>query len=223
MESEGRFGGKPYPEGMCPFPFRLPGQGFFPGGDGLWRDDASLDQQSSGALPLDGIVFLANDFGTLATFRKLQSRGYENPPTWRHLKARIRRAHLPERLIFCTNAIVGLRSADGARALEKQLWRTEPGFAAFCLEFFVYQIETLRPRLLVVLGPVARASLGAIMAIETNSAEIPTRAAIGNHTTSVHFCGHPYADFNLSAERKASDALVLQRAWEKAVVDRGWL
>jgi hypothetical protein len=75
---------------MSPFPFKLLGQGFFPGGDGLWRDDSALDQQSSGVLPIGGIVFLGNDFGTLTTYQKLRSKGFENPPTWRRLKERIR-------------------------------------------------------------------------------------------------------------------------------------
>jgi hypothetical protein len=75
METERRFSGEAYPAGMVSFPFKLRGQGFFPGGDGLWRDDAALDQESPGILPVGGAVFIANDFGTLASYLKLESKG----------------------------------------------------------------------------------------------------------------------------------------------------
>ena len=86
MEHECLFNGMPYPEGMTAFPDRLTGQGFFPGGDGLWRDDAHLNEASRCAVPIGGIMFLGNDFGTLSSFQQAIRRGYENPPTWRNLK-----------------------------------------------------------------------------------------------------------------------------------------
>jgi hypothetical protein len=58
----------PYPEGMTRFPFRLTGQGFFPGGDGLWREDNQLHLPCSGFLPPSGIMFVGQDFGTLQSF-----------------------------------------------------------------------------------------------------------------------------------------------------------
>src|SRR5215469_2237441 len=109
QEDEYRFGWRRYPVGMCSFPFRLTGQGFFPGGDGLWRNESELGAASRGILPQRGTVFVGNDFGTLASFRKLQGRGYENVPTWRHIKARIASAKIPSECTFFTNAIVGLR------------------------------------------------------------------------------------------------------------------
>ena len=47
IESELRFDGNPYREGQCAFPFQLSGQGFFPGGDGLWREDGESSVKSS--------------------------------------------------------------------------------------------------------------------------------------------------------------------------------
>ena len=141
MENELRFSGRPYPEGTCKFPFKLTGQGFFPGGDGLWRDDSERAQESTGVLPIGGIMFLGNDFGTLKSYLKL--KGYENPSTWRHLKKRIRRAEVPAKQAFFTNAIVGLRSAEGAKALGKRARQEDPAFRAFCREFLGYQIKTL--------------------------------------------------------------------------------
>ncbi len=74
MELEGRFAGDTYPVGMCAFPFHLTGQGFFPGGDGLWRADSDLALASSGLLPFGGLMFVGNDFGTLESYRRLQAK-----------------------------------------------------------------------------------------------------------------------------------------------------
>jgi len=200
MEAELRFNGQAYPEGMCSFPFKLTGQGFFPGGDGLWRGDSELDQTSSGVLPVGGIVFLGNDFGTLKGFQKLRSKGYENPPTWRHLKERIRRAGLPEERAFFTNAIVGLRSAEAAKALDRRAWQAEPPFAGFCLEFLVYQIELLQPRLLVVLGPNARLSLDSLVGAGKGDGGGSLRATFGHHATALCYSSHPYGDFNFNSD-----------------------
>lgn len=216
MEDEKRFGGQAYPEGMCSFPFRLPGQGFFPGGDGLWREDCQLDQVSSGTLQPGGIIFLGNDFGTLNRYRRLQSRGFENPPTWRHLRKRIRRAGLPENRTFFTNAIMGLRSAKQAKALDKRIWQSIPMFAGFCREFLVYQVEVLRPRLLVILGPHARLSHEALSPLPRGVDGMPSKVGIGRHTTSVHCSSHPYGDFNFNEARKEGDAVALRSAWERS-------
>jgi hypothetical protein len=93
-EMEGRFSfsDHAYPDGMCAFPFRLQGQGFFPGADGLWRNERELSEPTSGAIPRDGVMFFGNDFGTLQSFCRLRGKGFENPPTWKYLKARVLRA-----------------------------------------------------------------------------------------------------------------------------------
>ena len=40
-------------------------------------------------------MFVGNDFGTMDSYPPAAGQGYENPPTWRHLKARVTRAGLP--------------------------------------------------------------------------------------------------------------------------------
>jgi hypothetical protein len=83
LEAELRFAGKPYPDGMAPFPGRLTGQGFFPGGDGLWRDDSRIKLSSTSSFPVGGIMFLGNDFGTLQTFEKTMRTSSGGSPQWR--------------------------------------------------------------------------------------------------------------------------------------------
>lgn len=216
MEDERRFNGQSYPEGTCSFPFTLTGQGFFPGGDGLWRDDDQLHEASLGHLPLQGAVFVGNDFGTLKSYRRLQRRGYENPPTWRHLKQRIRRGGLPVRKTYFTNTIVGLRSATNATALDKRRWQSNPDFIAFCLEFFVYQLAIIKPRLVVVMGQSARSTLLSFVPAGSNDEFCRSRVIIGRYETTLHYISHPYADFNLNEDQRAIEALALRRAWEQS-------
>src|SRR5579859_6771598 len=114
LETECRFAGKPYPNGMAVFPGRLTGQGFFPGGDGLWREDNSIKFSLTAPFPVGGIMFLGNDFGTLKSFKKVLPRGYEDVPTWRHLRQRLNKATIPGEIGFYTNAVLGLRTDKNA-------------------------------------------------------------------------------------------------------------
>jgi uracil-DNA glycosylase family 4 len=114
--------------------------------------------------------------------------------------------------MFFTNGIVGLRSSDGARALDKRDWQRDTSFMDFCREFFVYQIEVLKPRLVVILGPTAKSTLLSFVRITSENGNI-FRASIGTHTTLCLCTSHPYGDFNFPDRRKASDAVALSAAW----------
>lgn len=200
LEQERRFDGDPYPKGMCPFPFRLQGQGFFPGGDGLWREEGELHLESSGQLPRNGIMFIGNDFGTVKSYSKLVSRRFENPPTWKHIKVRIQKAELPVEATFFTNAILGLR--EEGTALTKKSWQKLPRFSEFCGEFLQYQFAILEPRLVVIMGPDAKDAFDTF-----------AKNKYRGHTL---YTGHPYADFGLSIERRVYDIEALRNAWESA-------
>jgi hypothetical protein len=214
MEGEKRFDGRSYPEGMSCFPFRLKGQGFFPGGDGFWRAESQLAQVSSGRVVAEGIMFLGNDFGTLKSYEKLRLKSFESPPTWKRVKARVERAGLPSHLTFFTNAVMGLR-VDGT-ALDKRDLNRLPRFKAFCREFLVYQIETLRPKLVVVMGPNPRTTLDSLDVGKTIVSGKFPKMRIGSQVTTAYFSTHPYGDFNFSEVRKTSDASELREAWDQA-------
>ncbi|MGA2206849.1 MAG: hypothetical protein ABSG10_08960 [Terracidiphilus sp.] len=200
MEREMRFDGKPYPKGMCQFPFRLTGQGFFPGGDGLWRDDNELGMEKDAILPREGAVFIGNDFGTLNSYLRLRARNYENVPTWRHIKSRVRNAGVPSERTFFTNAILGLRE-DGS-ALDKKSWQRMPAFSAFCGEFLRFQLKSIAPKLVVIMGP--------------DASEAFDTFAKGNNKFETLYTTHPYADFGLSKERRSEEIERLSRAWKRA-------
>jgi hypothetical protein len=204
MERELRFEGRPYPKGMCKFPFRLKGQGFFPGGDGLWRDETDLKAEKAGVVPEGGVIFLGNDFGTLASYRKCERKGFETNPTWRHVKNRVIKSHIPREKTFFSNVIMGLRE-DGS-ALTKKSWQDMPNFSHFCGEFLQYQLEILNPRLAVVMGPDAKT------AFET-FAEKHCRCRW-------LYATHPYADFSLSKERLEEEVEALAKAWKLSLIAR---
>lgn len=215
MEDRLSFASKAYPDGMCAFPFRLRGQGFFPGGDGLWRCEGAEPEPTSGALPQDGVMFLGNDFGTLQSFQRLRNRGFENPPTWRHLKARVRLANIPPDRVFCSNVIVGLRNGAGHSALTKKKWRTLAGFTTFCTEFLKFQITTVRPQLVVTLGPEAAGALAELNG--TAQPRIAGEMTIGGVNTYALSMPHPYGDFNLDDVRLKHNADVLSQAWSDSI------
>jgi hypothetical protein len=214
MEDEKRFDGRAYPAGMSCFPFRLKGQGFFPGGDGLWRDYTQLSQASAGLVAADGIMFLGNDFGTLKSYERLRKKGFENPLTWKHLKQRVERAGLPVSRTFFTNAVMGLR--DNGTALDKKDWDGLPLFKAFCREFLAFQIDTLRPRLIVVMGPAPKRTLDSLAVAKTVASGRFPKMEVGSHEATMYFSTHPYGDFNFNEERKARDASELRDAWADA-------
>ena len=188
LEQQRRFEGNPYPNGMCPFPFRLTGQGFFPGGDGLWRDPGSVALPSAGKIETHGVVFLGNDFGTLRQYEKYRVRGYEDPWTWKNVKRRVMEADIPVSSTFFTNAVIGLRS-EGT-ALQERHWSRDKAFFDLCGDFLHFQLSELKPNLLVVLGPKAREAFD----------------ALGKHQfkAEVLYAPHPYPDHMNAAQQQTS-------------------
>jgi hypothetical protein len=202
LENEHRFDGAAYPDGLAPFPFRLSGQGFFPGGDGLWRDKASAP--STGELPTGGILFLAADFGTLGSYNKLCTRGYQNELAWKNLRRRILDAGLPTTKIFCSKIYPGLRTDQ--RALGVYPAVHNPEFPLFSAEMLRFQIEVLSPKLIVSLGPVPEIFVhrfNHLLVLHDGS------------RPAVFFTPHPGRDSELLAPmRRHQLAAELREAWE---------
>src|SRR6267378_4243948 len=220
---------KGLPRRAAPFPGRLTGQGFFPGGDGLWRDDSQLHDKPQFPFPFGGIMFLGNDFGTLDSFKTLLRRGYENPPTWRNLKLRLNRAGIPGRLGFFTNAILGLRTEN--KALDAMDWTNYPQFGRLCREFLEFQIETVKPRLVVVLGSKAKLAVCSDLPhpiipglVQWQGRDLNSMLAEGTiqrgewqgSKLTFLLTSHPYSDVGKNDDAKTADTARLACAWELA-------
>lgn len=218
LESAALFGGRPYPNGIEPFPATLPGQGFFPGGDGLWRDAAStaLRLPSPNAFPLNGIMFLGNDFGTLAQFRRLKT--HENPVTWRMLRQRLAIAGIPGKLGFFTNAYLGLRS-DRA-AIDDPI--EDPDFSELCANFLKVQISHQSPKLIVVLGPRPTMLFDKAFGLPERPVGTTQKVACGGLVVTVVTVKHPYCDqFKREPLHSQTEGRTLQSAWADAADDFG--
>lgn len=212
MEESNRFFGKPYPSGMEPFPRKLIGQGFFPGGDGLWRDDdsARIRAPSPYQFPKNGIMFLGNDFGSTLGFSKLKV--HENPPTWRHLRARLLNAKIPGELGFYTNAYLGLR--NDRNALADPIAHRE--YDQFCKEFLEFQILTQAPQLIVVLGDRPAGLLHQVVKFPSMSLGEVAQGRVQSLFASVVTVSHPYSDLNKSSIEKQKEGNILAHAWASA-------
>jgi hypothetical protein len=107
--------------------------------------------------------------------------------------------------------IIGLRNGAGDSALAKKRWRTLQGFPQFCREFLEFQFTTVRPVLVVTLGPEAAEAVAEL----TRTVLSPTvrKVTIGNLNTHVLSMTHPYGDFNFDDERLQRDADILSQAW----------
>jgi hypothetical protein len=204
LENQHRFDGAAYPDGLAPFPFRLSGQGFFPAGDGLWHDHISAP--STGELPTGGILFLAADFGTLASYNKLCTRDYQNELASKNLRRRILDAGLPTSKIFCSNIYPGLRTDTRAPGVYPAVHN--PEFPLFSAELLRFQIEVLSPKLIVSLGPVPEVFVHRFHHLLVLS---------DGSRPALFLTPHPGRDTELLAPmRRHQLAAELREAWENA-------
>ncbi len=141
----------PYPEGVVPVGQRLPGLGFFPGGYGLWGMNAGRPPPA----PIGGVLVLGHNFDSVRGFDRSIQRGGESPysPTWRGIRALLSAAFRSDdwqRKCFFTNFFMGL--IEGATSVGAFPGARDDPFVRRCGDFFLKQVRTLRPRVVIVLG-----------------------------------------------------------------------
>ena len=74
---------RPYVGGMLEVSNPVPGIGFFPGGDGLWK---AVDARNRPPLPRDRIMVVGNNFQCADRWKQICNAGTEDihtDPTWR--------------------------------------------------------------------------------------------------------------------------------------------
>lgn len=103
--------------------------------------------------------------------------------------------------------------------LGKRDWQAMPAFVDFCREFFIFQVATMRPKLVVVLGPNARATVEVLAGSVGEPARGIAAGTFGRHRTSVFYSTHPYADFAFTEQRRDQDAGELRAAWAQAQIE----
>lgn len=140
---------EPYPAGVCAVNGHVAGIGFFPGGDGLWKEAMASIRLP---MPVGEIMILGHNFDSEAGFRKSVERGSESlqAPTWRNLLNLLQTARIQPHSCFFTNVYMGL-IAEGSNT-GRFPGAKDPVFVARCLDFLEEQIAVLRPAIILSLG-----------------------------------------------------------------------
>jgi uracil-DNA glycosylase len=139
---------EPYPSGVLAVPQQIPGSNFFPGGAGVWCGDATIVPP----LPVGEVMVLGQDFHTLAGYNDVLNQATESfsDPTWRNLLQLLDRVPIERSHCFFTNVYMGLREADSATG--PFAGSSNDGFVYRCRRYFLRQLATQKPRLLLALG-----------------------------------------------------------------------
>ena len=146
----------PYPAGVVPVPDQIRGTSFFPGGTGLWMPGA----RELPALPVGGVMVLGHDFHNEAGYEWSKKHEAENlnSPTWRNLRSFLDAVDIPKEHCFFTNVYMGLRR--GEETTGRFPGAKYPEFVTRCREFFLLQVSTQRPALILAMGKYVPLFLG---------------------------------------------------------------
>lgn len=150
----------PYPSGVIAVPEQIQGTSFFPGGTGLWFNET----RKLPDLPIGGVMVLGHDFHSVAGYEWSRENEAENlkTPTWRHLLPLLARTSIPLERCFFTNVYMGLRV--GKATTGRFPGAASPDFVKRCQMFFLLQITTQQPTLILALGGYVPAFLAPLSA-----------------------------------------------------------
>jgi len=140
---------EPYPQGVCGTDERIAGTAFFPGGDGLWKEQKNIERP---AMPIGKIMVLGHNFDSVAGFRKSVAHGSENmkSPTWRYLINFLHDTNINPNSCFYTNVYMGLIS--GGSNVGKFPGSKDKAFVSRCLSYLKEQLAVVQPLVVLVLG-----------------------------------------------------------------------
>lgn len=138
-----------YPTGVLPVPVPINGLAFFPGGYGLWG--ASQGRQLP-EFPVGGIMVLGHDFHSEVGYAKSLQLGGERLtlPTWSNLLRLFEAAEVAPGQCFFTNLYMGLRAGIATTGVFPGV--SNPDFVEHCKAFFLEQLRTQQPALVLTLG-----------------------------------------------------------------------
>jgi uracil-DNA glycosylase len=149
---------EPYPTGVRAVPEQIAGTSFFPGGTGLWCENAQVVPP----MPVGGVMLLGHDFHSVAGYEWSRKNIAENleSPTWRNLLALLRAVPVALESCFFTNAYMGLR--EGARTTGPFAGACDAAYVARCRGFLIRQLQVQRPHLILALGTAVPPFLAAL-------------------------------------------------------------
>jgi hypothetical protein len=135
------------------------GRGFFPGADGLWKEDGNRDLHP---FPDHPTMFVGQDFDSelkRGNYAESIMNGYQEEPaegegseTWGNQLLRLTQAGISVFDCFHTNLFPGLRISKTRTGPSTALADTE--FVNSCVDFLDAQIRIVKPRAVIFLGVV---------------------------------------------------------------------
>ncbi|QLA15938.1 uracil-DNA glycosylase family protein [Desulfolutivibrio sulfoxidireducens] len=143
---------KPYPPSVLEVPHQLPSTAFFPGGYGLWLGNSLCGPTELPPFPFGGIMAVGQDFHSKKQYDQTRMHPGKNltKGMWPCFKEVYEKAGADFNNTFFTNAYMGLRKEDKSTGAFSGA--TDKSFVKRCQSFFLEQVETQQPTLILALG-----------------------------------------------------------------------
>ena len=137
---------EPYPLGVRAIERVIPGTAFFPGGDGLWKEEGPVP------FPFGGVMVVGHNFDTVKGYSVSLKKGKENMhgPTWGRTLMLLQASGIDPRACFFTNFFMGLIAGDKATGTFPG--QKEVDFVRRCQQYFLLQTTLMNPRMIITLG-----------------------------------------------------------------------
>ena len=135
-----------YPAEMQKIFAEIKGRAFFPGGRGTFQNDETAANKS--------IMLLGQDFDTKTKYESAKENGEEDlekNKTWNNLQKLLFAANIKLDDCFFTNAIMGVRCLTEVATGKSPAFKSK-SFVKDCQDFFLYQLELQKPKVIIALG-----------------------------------------------------------------------
>lgn len=173
-----------YPDRAEPVEKMLDITAFFPGGRGLWLEVDSTVFPS--------ILVLGQDFSTVKAYEAMVegNKADLNSPTWKNLIKLFDEADVDLKECFYSNVFMGLRDTD--KMTGKFPGARDKDFVNRNLAFLLFQIETIKPKLVITLGRPASEMVGRLSRPDLDSWDKGKALSIpdNGYKTNINFNGH---------------------------------
>ena len=158
--------------------------GFFPLGSGILTEQSKIDMAE---IEEGGTMVLGNDFGTVSYFEnKCKNKIENNSKTINNLKT----IGLETESTFFTNFYLGLRDDKGypGTTMTKLRICKKKDYEDFCSEYFINQLKSINPKVVICLGVDIGRTLPKIFSGFANSNNTLTSLYKNNETDKYAVC-----------------------------------
>jgi len=140
---------------------------FFPGGKGLWMENE--------ADVFPSILVLGQDFSTVKDYEEMLM-GDSNDlecPTWRNLRVLFGKVGIDLSICYFSNVFMGLRKTNSA--IGRFPGFRDKEFTQRNIDYLAFQIDVIKPRVIITLGIHAATMLGNLSPIDLSDWKLAKR------------------------------------------------